>query len=348
MRLLAALLLSALGTCSSFAAPFDAKQDCIKALNNAKAAGLPISPADLTSLKPTTESKKLEALISKADKIFRRNQPSLDKQVDLDIENLKRKKQGKSEIELKSETAQQKTSRIDDVLAVIREIGNTRGSRIVVKNYDSIGGFASGMSIKNLLNLQLEDVEKSAKAGKAEEVKSKLKTARRLVEISRSDSLMVSLLVQQAAEAKYYACIEKVITTYPSASKGVGPELVSSFGRPTIARILQEEFLQTIALSMNTSGKSASWSLPKDPKSLPYLTRSANSWVIDYKVLKDSKTGADLEKRYKAIAPKLDVYKFGEDNDELVLGPGWAEKGSVLDRGEVKRLAALKLLSSKR
>jgi hypothetical protein len=347
VRLFATLLsLSLVGTAFG-----DAKTDFIKALDEAKLAGLPISPADMKVPMPTAQAQRIERLIDKADKEMRRHQLSLGDTVDLDFKNIERKNKGLPRIEYPKPTPAQEADRSKAVLAVIEEIGKTTGPRVPNSVTVLADSFPRGALIKGLVNAELDAAQRIASKGDAREVVRRLKLTRRLIELIRSDSTMVGVLMEQASEQKYYATLQRVSKDHAAIGRTFTRDLVSPFQKPSVAQILREEFLKTLAgfditilpKNSKSSIKVGNWSLLGDTDSLKLITNYTKSWTIAYKELKDCKSGLELETRYKSIVPKLGVLK-SEGQDDFVLGPSWAENARALDRAEAKRLETIKAL----
>ena len=167
----------------------------------------------------------------------------------------------------------------------------------------------------------------------------------------RSDSTVVGVLMEQASEQKYYGTLQKVAKDHPAVGKTFTRDLVSPFQKPTIAQILREEFLKTIAgfdvaiqpKNAKSSIKVGNWRLLGDTESLKHIADYTKSWTTAYKELKDCKSGLELETRYKSFVPKLRVLK-SEGQEDYVLGPSWADNAKALDKAETKRLETIKLL----
>ena len=125
MRLLAIFI-----TCAIAGTTFaDAKGDCIKALNEAKQAGLPISPADMHATRPSNQTLELEKLIDKADKAMRKYQPSMAKSMELGLNNVQRRQDGKPAIPYPQASTARAAARTKYVLAIIDQIGQTKAPR---------------------------------------------------------------------------------------------------------------------------------------------------------------------------------------------------------------------------
>ncbi len=329
----------------------DAKGDCIKALNEARKAGLPTSPLDMDVPKPSKETKTLEKLIDKASKTMRKFEPDIGVIIDIDMANLKRKEKGQKELPYPEVTSAQKASRTRETLAIIEQIGATTGPRRYNARSTPVDSFPRSASVKAFIKMELEDVTASAKRGENKEVFRKLKVIRRLVQIVRADATVVGLLGEQAAEQRYYAALQKISKDYPSISKSFTAEFVAPFKKPTIEQILREEFIHTLS-TFSMSNESAKkhpsidaegWKLPGDKDSLEFLAAAIKAWTIAFPELKRCKSGKELEDRYMVLAPKLGTFKF-KDQDEIELGPSWANQASVLDRAETKRLETIKVL----
>jgi len=323
----------------------DAKSDCQRALDAAKRVGLPISPNDFPVATPTKDSILLEKLIAKAEKIMRRNQPSLGESISNDLDDLDRKRKGKPPIVRKAETAAQKEARMRDLLIAIQEIGKTKGPRISPSS-DVGDVFVANSSIKAFLTYQVEGIEKTSRAITPGETIKKLRIARRLVELTRKDATAISLMMLLASEQKYYALVARICQANPTIRKAMTIDLLAPFPKPSFDRMLQEEFahrLSNVMVKSSRKGKPVAWNLPKDTQTLKFIEAEAKGWTVSYGAMKGCRTWKELEDRYKAVAPKLNSYKFSKD-DELVPGPAWAESASRLDKAEAKRLETIKLL----
>lgn len=329
----------------------DAKGDCIKALNEARKAGLPTSPLDMDVPKPSKETKTLEKLIDKASKTMRKFEPDIGVIIDIDMANLKRKEKGQKELPYPEVTPAQKASRTRETLAIIEQIGATTAPRRYNARSTPVDSFPRSAGVKAFVKMQLEDVTASAKRGENKEVFRKLKIVRRLVQIVRTDATVVGLLGEQAAEQQYYAALQKISKDYPSISKSFTLEFVNQFKKPTIEQILREEFIHTLS-TFERSSKAAEkhptidvggWKLEASKESLEYLTAISKAWTTSFTELRSCKSGKELEERYKVLAPKLGTLKL-KDQDPMLLGPSWAENAGALDRAETKRLETIKVL----
>ena len=339
-------------TCAIAGSTFaDSRADFLSALSEAKKAGLPVSRADLKVSPPSRQTLALEALIDKAGKAMRKYEPSLGDQVSWDLENVKRKRHGKPELPYPEVTAAQKAKRTKETLAIIEQIGATTDPRRYNSNSTPLDSFPRSASVKAFVNMELDEAASSAKKGDAKQVVKRLKIVRRLIDIVRSDSTMVGVLAQQASEQKYYAALQKLSHDYPAIGKSFTRELVAPFKRPTTEQILKEEFIHSLMI-MAVSGKSAKqlstieaggYKFPSDKDSLGYLAAWMRSWAISYSELKTARPGQELEDRYKTVAPKIGTYKI-KGEDDMVLGPGWAESAKALDRAEAKRQETIKVL----
>ena len=329
----------------------DAKSDCLKALNEAKKAGLPISPADLNTPPATAQARRIEKLIDKADKAMRKYQTPTSTIIDIDFKNRERKKKGLPEILYPGRTPAQEAERIKEGLAVIEEIGTTSGPRVTNSVSIFADSFPRAAIVKGLVNAELDEAQRFAKKGDAPEFARRMRLTRRLIGLIRADSTMVGMLSERASEQKYYATLQKVAKEHPAIGKTLTRDLVSPFQKPTVAQILREEFLNTIAgfdvsihsKNSKSSIKVGNWRLLGDAESLKLISDYTKSWTFAYKELKDCKTGLELETRYKSIASKLGVHK-SEGQDDLVLGPSWADNAKALDKAETKRLETIKAL----
>ncbi len=337
MRLYAAVIIAFL---AATGLAFDAKVDLLKALNEAKKAGLPVSPADMKVSKPSKETIALEKLIDKASKTMRKHEPDIGVIIDIDMTNLKRKKKGQKELPYPAEvTPAQKASRTTETLAIIEQIGVTTAPRQYNVRSTPLDSFPRSASVKAFVKMELEDIAKFARKGETKDVFRKLKIVRRLVQIVRSDATVVGLLGEQAAEQQYYAALQKIAIDYPSLGKSFTIELVAPIKKPTIKEILKEEFfrtLSTFAMSNELARKYPSvdlgnWKLEGGKDSLDFLIASTKSWTLAFPELKSCQSGKELEDRYKGLKSKLGTYKF-KDEEEIELGPSWAENAKALDK----------------
>lgn len=330
---------------------FDAKADLLKALNDAKKVGLPTSPSDLNLLAPSKETIALEKLIDKASLTMRKYEPSFGQVVDIDFENLKRKKNGRPEKPYPEPTSAQITSRTKETLSIIEQIGATTAPRQYKLGSTPVDSFPRSASVKAFVTMELDEATTSAKQGDTKEVIRKLKIVRRLIQIVRADDTVVGLLGEQASEQKYYAVLQKMAKDYPLIAKSFAADLLSPLKKPTIEQILKQEFfrtLSTFALSSEAARKQpfvelGSWKLEGGKDSLDFLIASTKSWALAFPELKSCQSGKELEDRYKGLKSKLGTYKF-KDEEEIELGPSWAEGARALDKAEAKRLETIKVL----
>ncbi len=348
MRHLAVILLA---TLASSTLAHDAKSECIKALNEAKMAGLPISPADMKVPKPSKETIALEKLIDMASKTMRKYEPDIGVIIDIDMANLKRKDKGQKELPYPEVTEAQKASRTKETVAIIERIGISTAPRQYNVRSTPLDSFPRSASVKAFVKMELEDVAKFAKKGETKDVVRKLKIVRRLVQIVRSDATVVGLLGEQAAEQQFYAALQKISKDHPSISKSFTLDFVAPFHKPSIEQILRDEFIHELSL-FESSSKAAKkhptidigdWKLEASKESLEYLTAITRAWTTSFIELRSCKSGKELEDRYKVLAPKLGTLKL-KDQDPMLLGPSWADNAKALDKAETKRLETIKVL----
>ncbi|MBI1335285.1 MAG: hypothetical protein GC165_20680 [Armatimonadetes bacterium] len=314
------------------------RSECLNLLKEAKKVGLPLNQADLDSPKATQESRKIEQILAKADKVMRRNQESISSMMEKDLKNLQRKKEGKPEIPYRQETPKEKADRERDVLKVLDELRSTHGPRVVPKMDPGALSFGERGSGRGFVKLAVGSAEALAQAGKFKESIARYRLARRLVDLSLIGDSMVSVISQNAAIQAYYASLGKTAGGLAGLRKLVTPDLVARFVQPSIARILQAEFLESYALMTKKD-----FALPKEEKALTPLIRSIRSWTVAYPVLKKARNGAELAKSYSSIASKMETYDLGDD-DKITFGPSWADRADVLDKTEVWRADMLKKL----
>lgn len=321
---------------------FDMRGDAIKALDEAKKVGLPTKPTDLIYPKPSAEAMKIEALISKADKTVRGNQPTLS-QVLAKSEQISRG--APREAAIKPETPTEKAARRKRLLAILDQLGATKGPR-APGNMIATLSFQASSLIKGLVSTKLDDASASIQTGNGGEVVKKLRVARRLVELIPTDSTFGSCLAQQDSEMEYYRFLQRTAVRKPAIAKLFTKELVAPMRRPSVEQVLREEYFHTLSLFMDTRpspGASSGWALPKDVDNLRYLTTDARAWATAFPQLKTAKTGQELETRYKAFGGKLGTFRL-QTGDAVPLGPAWANLGRALDRGETKRLETMAML----
>ena len=322
----------------------DARSDCLKALHDAKKVGLPITLSDFNAPKPTQESKKIEAILTKADKVMRRNQEPLGPAIARDLDNYQRKQKGKPPIPYHQETPAEKAIREKDVLKVIAELVKTKGPRIGAPPSVGVGdifskgdSFVKGASVRQFLKLELASAEASVKSGNIPDSLLKYRLARRIVEVTRSGASPVTVFVENASIMVYFASIERSASASPSFKKAVSEDLVAPFTRLPISRVLQADFFEVVSTL-----DPKSWKLPRDNESIEFYTKMIRAYTILYPELKNCQTGQELESRYKKIAPRLGTYK--SENEVNTYGPSWLENGKSLDKAEAKRLETIKVL----
>jgi hypothetical protein len=330
----------------------DAKSNFLKALYEAKNVGLPTSLADLNPPASSKQTLALERLIEKASQTLQKYEPSFGQIVSIDFENLERKKAGKPEKPYPEPSPEQISSRTKETLSIIEQIGVTTAPRRVNSRSTPVDSFPQAARVKNFVSMELGEVTAMAAKGDAKEVVRKLKIVRRLVDLVRSDATVVGVLGQQASEQKYYASLQQIAKNYPAIGKLFTAELVAPFKKPTMDQILRDEFIQlfsTLEMSSKWAKKhqtisTGGWKLAGDKDSLELTSAMIKSWVVAYPVLKTAKTGRELEARYKGLAPKMGSYKMKNQDEEIELGPSWANQASVLDKAETKRQETIQVL----
>ena len=336
----------------------DAKSDCIKALNGARMAGLPTNPTELALPKPSPTSLRIDALLAKADKVSRRNQPSLGDQIADDFAE----RDGKPR-KLKPETPEQVSARKKDTLAIIEEIGKIDGLPSAPLPGQSVFGqmssFGGGAQLTSLVRLELEAANSPSIS--TEETIHRLNLAHNLLSFYSPDASFTRMMQQVACEKIYYSGVLKLVSAKPELKSKIDLKIFARPLRASIQELLKGDFLNVISIwfksseirneyakngiltGMDRPAKlSSQWKLPSDKDSLRALTSLTKSYTIAYRELKSSRTYADVEAKYKKIKPQLSSMSY--DGQSWKNGFAFAERATGLDHGEVARVAAIKQL----
>ena len=348
VRLPIVVLAGCLAACSS---AIDERSDCIKALAAAKRAGLPFSPSDIYG-KPSKESLQVETLIKQFKVSIRKGLPTLGDSITFDLDNLDRKKKGLKELPRPTEPEKHKRARLKESLAILDEIADINGPRI----HNDFSGRMEAFPDKDLPATVFDAAVEAIKRGDTGETLHRLRVLHKLIELFRRDATLVSVLSQQAYEMKYWSFLVKYGKGNQELLRSLSGDCLTPFRRPKIDQMLKDEFLQgcqfylladKISRATGFKGKSLSenpnaWSLPTDKASMARLTKFVKNWTFAYINLHSAKTGTELQKRYVAIGSKFDVEIVMEE--KMRLGPFWADRGSILDKGTTKRHQTLQAL----
>ncbi|HLO99434.1 MAG TPA: hypothetical protein VK171_12635 [Fimbriimonas sp.] len=313
----------------------DAKSDCLRALAEARKAGLPTTMAEFVGPKPSTETLLIEKLFGQIKAIKAEERPTLDELITIDLDNLARKQKGLPELPYPEDPPEIVAKRVAKIDAIYAQLAKTTAPR--ARAHDMVM-FASIEPVKRMVDL----AEEARKSGNVVLLRNRLFSCRRMIELVPQNANFVSRLRQHAAEQIYYTFVKRLLTSSPELAKQITVGILAPLKKYSFDQMLKDEFFTMVHIftGISSTGGTKKWSLPKDSQSLKILTETSRQWTIAYKALAGSKSFAELGAKYKKIAKKMTTYKH--DGDELPYGPSGNLFTAKLDRRESERLELLK------
>jgi hypothetical protein len=318
----------------------DAKADLLKAIAEAKKAGLPTTMADYLGPKPSAATLQLEKLIKRGEALSR-GRPTLAETVTIDIQNVERKRKGLKELPYPQDSAGATKKRLSEYRQVIAQIGKSTAPRARAQSlFASITLFSSA----------LDDANLAVQTKNPKALVANLLTARRLIELIPTNNGFIPRARQQAAEQKYYRFLEKLAKDNRALAAQVPASCLAQIKKPPLNRLVPDEFFGIFSTIVSAPANDPnSWDLPADKKTMDMVAEICRQYTIVYRACKNANSRTELAAGYKSVESKMTTFEAeGFEDPTMHYGPVPGVMTYDYDRYERKRLEILKTWPGRR
>jgi hypothetical protein len=349
MRLIAVAIIGARAV-SVLAA--DAKSECIKALVEAKKAGLPMSIADMGPRPSEKGHQELAKELEVARRIWTTNEKRR-MQLATDYSDTKVLKRIKSFGDVaRSDTLIQSSDRqlLESANRIIRH-----GWRPKYDPTDDKMKHPEAV-VRAMIRIKMDDANRAAASGNLLEVIKGLHETRKLPTLALTNSKFMTALMAASLEKSYYQYLLKLVDKYPAIGRQLPYNVLAPLPMPSVKAILREEFFYGIRNGVYPSQPNvvapgfSEIKIPKDRDEQELFAKVVKNFTAVYKKCGDAKDYGEANSSYQSIKKDLDfviseMFSKGEKN---IVGPYWVEWFGDFDRILQDRVTIIKKMGIKK
>ncbi len=330
----------------------DAKSDCLRALNEAKKAGLPMSIADMGPRPSEKGNKELAKELEVARRIWTANEKRRI-QLATDYSDTKVLKRIKSFGDVaRSDTLIQSSDRqlLESANKIIRHGWRPKYDPTddKIKHPEAV--------LRAMIRVKMDDANSAAASGNLLEVIKGLHETRKLPSLALTNSKYMSVFMAASLEKSYYQYLLKLVEKYPTVGRQLPYKVVEPLPKPSVKAILIEEFFYGLRDGIYPSQPSfvspafPDLKIPKSQEEQILYLKAVKNFTVVYKKCGDAKDYGEANSRYQSIKKDLDfvisdMFSKGEKN---IVGPYWVEWFGDIDRILLDRVTIIKKMGIKK
>ncbi len=327
---------------------FDAKADLLKALNEAKKAGLPTSIKDVDFQKHSIANKELGFALEKATKILFRYEKRRQQLI----------KDHSNAAVMKNSTAFGDLVRDDQIIKGIDHELLSVANTIIHNNLRPSYGISERKVkgpepiLRAFIRVKMDSATRDAEAGNLSGVVKSLLEARRLPPLTLRDSTYMSTFMVTSLERSYYQYLLKLVEKVPSIGVKLPYNVVAPMTKPGPKEVIRGEFISSIVNGPYSLGPMVAVpgfpaaKMPKDSAEQSFFANEIRNFTAVYRKCGKASGYSEATRLYRTIEKNLEHVTSG--GEKFVLGPNWMNLLGSFDKMLLVRDEVIKKIGIKK